>query len=276
MTDRTSSTSPIGFPSVRTPPPPTPTNPIKNKKDENGRNINSIDDSDSSMNGEDDNYASMSALKTVLSSSRDDFDSCYIKMEEIGRGGFSVVYKCRSVQNNAIFAVKIIDLRPLKLHERFNPSRLRREVDIMRRLRHPNIVQFVEVFENDDQLMVVMEYAPGDELFDVILARKYFTEEDARPIFQQICSSLAYLHSLEIIHRDIKPENILFMHQKHPVTGLPQVKLLDFGLSKHAGMGSEAKTFVGTPCYLAPEVEHTAKGQGGNETYTFPVDHCIR
>jgi serine/threonine protein kinase len=61
----------------------------------------------------------------------------------------------------------VIDVRPLRLREKFNPARLRREVDIMRRLQHPNIIQFVEVFETPESLMVVMEYAPGRELFDV-------------------------------------------------------------------------------------------------------------
>ena len=103
----------------------------------------------------------------------------------------------------------MVDLRPLRLRERFNPSRLRREVDIMRRLKHPNIIQFVDVFETADQLMMIMEYCPGDELFDVILARKFFSEEDAKPVFAQICRALFYLHSLNIIHRDIKPENVL-------------------------------------------------------------------
>ena len=79
----------------------------------------------------------------------------------------------------------------------------------MRRLKHPNIIQFVDVFETADQLMMIMEYCPGDELFDVILARKFFSEEDAKPVFAQICRALFYLHSLNIIHRDIKPENVL-------------------------------------------------------------------
>ena len=105
--------------------------------------------------------------------------------------------------------LQVVDLRPLRLRERFNPSRLRREVDIMRRLKHPNIIQFVDVFETADQLMMIMEYCPGDELFDVILARKFFMEEDAKPVFAQICRALFYLHSLNIIHRDIKPENVL-------------------------------------------------------------------
>jgi hypothetical protein len=161
-------------------------------------------------------------------------------------------------------------LRPLRLRERFNPSRLRREVDIMRRLSHPNIIQFVQVFETQDHLMMVMEYCPGDELFDVILERKYFSEEDAKPIFAQVSKALYYLHCLNIIHRDVKPENILILHNIDPISDLPVVKLLDFGLSKEAGAGSAAKTFVGTPCYLSPEVEYTSKGLGG--TYGLPAD----
>lgn len=131
------------------------------------------------------------------------------------------------------------------MKERFNPSRLRREVDIIRQLRHPNIIQFVEVFENIDQLMIVMEYFPGKELFDVILARKYYSEEDAKPIFAQVARALHYLHCLNIIHRDVKPENILVSDSVDPRTGQYAVKILDFGLSKNAGAGSAAKTFVG-------------------------------
>ena len=136
----------------------------------------------------------------------------YDLLKEIGRGGFSTVYQCRDRDSGATYAVKVVDLRPLRLRERFNPARLRREVDIMRRLHHPNIIQFVDVYETPDQvnpptpclslslptpphaspashsctvpyvcaqLMMVMEYCPGDELFDVILAKKV----RARPLF---------------------------------------------------------------------------------------------
>ena len=163
-----------------------------------------------------------------------------------------------------------MDLRPLRLRERFNPARLRREVDIMKRLHHPNIIQFVDVFEDADHLMMIMEFCPGQELFDVILNRKFFQEEDAKPIFAQIARALFYLHSLNILHRDVKPENVLISSIPDPVTGGLVAKLLDFGLSKNAGTGSAAKTFVGTPCYVAPEVEYTSKGLGG--TYSFPAD----
>lgn len=139
----------------------------------------------------------------------------------------------------------------------------------MKRLHHSNIIQFVDVFEDNDNLMMIMEYCPGKELFDVILERKYFEESDARPIFSQIARALFYLHSLNILHRDVKPENIL-VSSIPDHTGQVVAKLLDFGLSKNAGNGSAAKTFVGTPCYVAPEVEYTSKGLGG--TYSFPAD----
>jgi hypothetical protein len=140
----------------------------------------------------------------------------------------------------------------------------------MKRLHHPNIIQFVDVFEDADHLMMIMEFCPGQELFDVILNRKFFQEDDAKPIFAQVARALYYLHSLNILHRDVKPENVLISNIPDPLTGGVVAKLLDFGLSKNAGNGSAAKTFVGTPCYVAPEVEYTSKGLGG--TYSFPAD----
>ena len=68
----------------------------------------------------------------------------------------------------------------------------------MKRLNHPNVIQFIDVFETADQLQMVMEYAPGTELIDVILGRSYFSEADAKPMFKQICSALKYLHSCDV------------------------------------------------------------------------------
>ncbi|KAG5181297.1 putative death-associated protein kinase, partial [Tribonema minus] len=171
-----------------------------------------------------------------------------------GKGASSTVWRCARRADGDALAAKVMDLRPLKFRERFSMERLRREVDIMRQLRHPNIVRLEDVFETDDQLVLVLEYARGVELFDAILTRGRYTEDDARPIFLQVARALYYLHSLQIVHRDVKPENIMV---SETADGLyPEAKLLDFGLSKMVGedMGSAARTFVGTPCYLAPEV----------------------
>jgi serine/threonine protein kinase len=71
----------------------------------------------------------------------------------------------------------------------------------MRHLKHPNIIEFVDVFETNDKLMVVMEYAPGTELFDVILAKRRYPEDEVKIIFAQVARALYYLHSINIIHR---------------------------------------------------------------------------
>lgn len=216
--------------------------------------------------------SSMVQVGSVLDkmTTNESFLNKYEFLNEIGRGGFSRVFRCRSRKREGEeYAVKVIDLRPMRLKERFDPARLRREVDIMQKLRHPHIVHFFEGYETDDSVLMVLELCPGKELFDVILERNSFSEADAKPVFSQVCSAVYYLHCLNIIHRDIKPENILVL-DKRGADGNLVVKLLDFGLSKNAGAGSEAKTFVGTPCYLAPEVEFTSKGLGG--TYGLPAD----
>jgi serine/threonine protein kinase len=114
------------------------------------------------------------------------FESRYIQLQEIGRGGFSYVYKCQDRVSGQIYAVKIVDLRPLRLRDNFDPNRLRREADIMKHLKHPNIVQFIEFFETPDEFYMVLEFCPGKELFDVILSKQSLSETDARPIFYQV------------------------------------------------------------------------------------------
>lgn len=123
------------------------------------------------------------------------FDIKYIKMEQIGRGGFSCVYKCKNRITDVIYAVKIIDLRPLRLKDNFDSNHFRREVDIMKNLQHVNIVQFIEYFETLDEFYIVLEYCPGRELFDVILEKQCLSETMTRPIFLQVCL-LVYIYNL--------------------------------------------------------------------------------
>ena len=110
-------------------------------------------------------------------------------------------------------------------------------------------------YGDQDTVLLVMELVEGRELFDAILSRGKFDEPSARNIFSKLCQAVAYMHARNVIHRDVKPENVL-------VTGTneDEVKLVDFGLSKLvAGSmvgASRAHTMVGTPSYLAPEIEN--------------------
>ncbi|CAM9489558.1 unnamed protein product [Ectocarpus sp. 4 AP-2014] len=221
----------------------------------------------------------------------DDFSSRYELLEQVGSGASGTVWKCRLALGNSppkraggpvavedpvpgrIYAAKIIDMRPFKLRERFSMQRLMREVDIMRQLRHPNIIHLVEALDTPEQLVLILEYAPGVELFDAILAKTNFSESEARPVFVQVARALQYMHSKSIVHRDVKPENVMIIDRTAPDGLYPEAKLLDFGLSKAIDAdtgGSVARTFVGTPSYLAPEVEERKGGKG--KPYGTPVD----
>ena len=92
-----------------------------------------------------------------------------------------------------------------------------------------------------------MEYVSGGELFDYIVKKQKLKEEDACKFFQQILSSIEYLHELGIVHRDLKPENLLLDYQNN-------LKLVDFGLSNTYKQGETLKTACGSPCYAAPEM----------------------
>lgn len=129
---------------------------------------------------------------------------------------------------------------------------LQSEVQIMRAVDHRSIIKLVDVFESAHHIYMVMDLVTGGELFDQIVERGHFSEQDASAIMKQIFSALAYLHERKIVHRDLKPENVLCA-SKDP-TVLPQVKIADFGLSKVVGHETTLRTACGSPSYVAPEV----------------------
>jgi len=92
-----------------------------------------------------------------------------------------------------------------------------------------------------------MEYAPGGELFDYIVANTRLEEQEACKYMQQIISGVEYIHQLKIVHRDLKPENLLLDYNKN-------LKIVDFGLSNTYSDGELLKTACGSPCYAAPEM----------------------
>jgi len=177
----------------------------------------------------------------------DDIHDFYTFGKEIGRGGFSVVVEGSKKGTEDKYAIKCIKKSSI---EGDDIKLLTREIQIMKNVRHDNILKLFEVFEDEEQFFLVMELFPGKELFDKIVERGQYSEKDASNIARQIISAVEYLHEKGIAHRDLKPENLLL---KGGVVDT-DVMLSDFGLSKIIGVESMMETACGTPYYVAPEV----------------------
>ncbi|KAK2995995.1 hypothetical protein RJ640_017359 [Escallonia rubra] len=165
----------------------------------------------------------------------------------LGHGSFAKVYHARNVKTNESVAIKVIDKE--KIMKGGLIAHIKREISILRRVRHPNIVQLFEVMATKSKIYFVMEYVRGGELFSKV-AKGRLKEAVARKYFQQLISAVGFCHARGVYHRDLKPENILLDEDG-------DLKVSDFGLST---ISEQIKgdglfhTFCGTPAYVAPEV----------------------
>ncbi|KAL6846562.1 hypothetical protein ACP4OV_024010 [Aristida adscensionis] len=171
----------------------------------------------------------------------------------LGQGTFAKVYYARDLGAAAgggggSVAIKVIDKARLRRTEGM-VEQLRREISIMRMVRHPHVVGIREVLASRSRVFVVMEYARGGELFAKV-ARGRLTEDHARRYFQQLVAAVGFCHRRGVAHRDLKPENLL-------LDEAGDLKVTDFGLAalpeqlRHDGL---LHTQCGTPAYVAPEV----------------------
>eukprot|EP00727_Mastigamoeba_balamuthi_P000115 m51a1_g1010 putative myosin light chain kinase (388) ;mRNA; f:597582-599415 len=161
----------------------------------------------------------------------------------IGEGSHSVVYLATDKATGESVAIKVINK---KKESPQDIKALMREIAIMKKLAHPNIVRLHQVVLTKKTINIVMEHVDGGELFSKICFHGHMAEEDARVVFSQILSAVNYLHSRGVAHRDLKAQNIL-------VSNSLEVKLVDFGLSVDSTV-SWMKTMCGSPSYVAPEV----------------------
>ncbi|KAH8050097.1 serine/threonine kinase [Aureococcus anophagefferens] len=180
-------------------------------------------------------------------------DAYHVESKILGEGHYGTVRRC-SPRGDATkrFAVKSINKS--RVHR---PEMLKREVEIMKAVRHPNIIEVVEVFDEPDFLHIVTELCRGGELFDRIIAKTSSREKHfrgrRRGHFSPDPRGRGLLPRLEppVVHRDLKPENFLFVTEADDAA----VKIIDFGLSKYGPAGEDhMHTRVGTPYYIAPEV----------------------
>ncbi|CAD5114420.1 DgyrCDS3553 [Dimorphilus gyrociliatus] len=142
-------------------------------------------------------------------------------------------------------AVKVIDKKGIKGKE----DALENEITVLRKLKHPNIVQLLDVYEDKKSVYLVMELVTGGELFDRIVEKGSYTERDASNLIRQVLEAVDFMHSTGIVHRDLKPENLLYENK----TEESKIMISDFGLSRFEDSGCMA-TACGTPGYVAPEV----------------------
>ncbi|ABN64940.2 Calcium/calmodulin-dependent protein kinase, partial [Scheffersomyces stipitis CBS 6054] len=172
-----------------------------------------------------------------------------IKNETIGQGAFATVKKAVERSSGKSFAVKIINRRKALNTGGGAMVGVDRELSILRKLDHPNIVSLKAFYEDLDNYYIVMELVPGGDLMDFVAANGAIGEDATQVITRQILEGIAYVHKLGISHRDLKPDNILIM-KDDPIL----VKITDFGLAKFSDNSTFMKTFCGTLAYVAPEV----------------------
>ncbi|OMO94018.1 hypothetical protein COLO4_16560 [Corchorus olitorius] len=165
----------------------------------------------------------------------------------LGCGAFAKVYHARNVRTGQSVAIKAVSKQ--KVFKGGFAAQVKREIAIMRRLHHPNIVKLIEVLATKTKIYFVMEFAKGGELFTRI-ARGRFSEDLSRRYFQQLIAAVGFCHSRGVFHRDLKPENLLLDENWN-------LKVTDFGLSAVTDQirpDGLLHTLCGTPAYVAPEI----------------------
>ncbi|XP_026660377.1 CBL-interacting protein kinase 5-like [Phoenix dactylifera] len=165
----------------------------------------------------------------------------------LGQGTFAKVYKARNILTGETVAIKIIDKE--KVLRTGMIDQIKREIAIMRLVRHPNVVQLYEVMATKSKIFFAMELVRGGELFAKV-AKGRLSEDMARKYFQQLVGAVDFCHSRGVYHRDLKPENLLLDDSGN-------LKVSDFGLSALRGSRRQdglLHTTCGTPAYVAPEV----------------------
>ncbi|XP_066921159.1 calcium/calmodulin-dependent protein kinase kinase 1-like [Clytia hemisphaerica] len=183
----------------------------------------------------------------------------YQLKEEIGRGSFGSIYKCHSSKDKQNYAMKVMSKRRLmrksglagrRPNRKHNPLEpLHREIAILKKMDHPNIVKLVEVMDDVqvDNVYMVFELMQNGVVIEVA-TDKVIEEERARRLFQELLLGIEYLHYSKIIHRDIKPANLLLDDNDH-------IKIADFGVSDmFEGENDLLSKHAGSPAFQAPEV----------------------
>lgn len=182
----------------------------------------------------------------------------YYRGHFLGEGGFARCFQMKD-NNGKIFAAKTVAKISIKSDK--TRKKLLSEIQIHKSMKHINIVQFIDCFEDDINVYILLEICPNGSLMDLLKKRRQLTEPEVRFFMIQICGAIKYMHSRRVIHRDLKLGNIFFDVNYN-------LKIGDFGLAAVLANDRERKfTVCGTPNYIAPEVL-----MGKHSGHSFEVD----
>ena len=175
----------------------------------------------------------------------------YDVVKQLGKGGYGKVYQVMNKKTKEKRACKHLSKLSINNLEKFQ-----REIEILRKADHPNIIKLYEIFESKRSYYLIMEECKGGEVFDRIIdhiqKKDMYSEKDASAILRQMMSAVEYCHNNGIAHRDLKPENLLYLNEG-PEENNP-IKVIDFGLSQVISPQRKLKTKVGTAYYVSPEI----------------------
>ena len=188
--------------------------------------------------------------KVFVAKGSNDPNQIYIRKKILGRGSFGTVYLVKHKDLSRYFAMKVIKKSSSQNKDEEND--LMNEIEILRKLDHPNILKITDFYSLEKEYNIITEYCQEGELFDEIKAHAPFTEVLAAWYMNQILSAVCYCHTMNVLHRDLKPENILIV--KRQKNGFHPIKIIDFGTAKVFKKEKSEHLLIGSAYYIAPEV----------------------
>ena len=190
--------------------------------------------------------------QTLIKEEKGDPSKKYKILKRLGDGSYGTVYSVVNNQTGIYAAMKKIE--KLKENE-IDDLEIKNEINILKKLDHPNIVKIYEFYDTLSDFYIVTEYCKKGELYGYI--KNYYSENQLAVLFYQVFSGLSYLHEKHILHRDLKLENIMISEIEEDINTKEKyfwIKIIDFGTAKIFKKNKNEKAVVGSSYYIAPEV----------------------
>lgn len=184
----------------------------------------------------------------------------------IGQGSYATVMEGVNKKTGEEVAIKVIERKKRFFVDPDKWQLQSNEIDIMKKIDHPNTVKMFDYYHTNDALYIVMELLTGGDLFNRIVDKGKYNENECKILIKNIVEAVQYLHKRSIVHRDLKPENILMKNNYSDV----DIKIADFGVAKCVDDG--CKTVVGSLSYIAPEVLKRSESIEGLGSYRESAD----